>query len=74
MEFKSNKAGVCPVCNGKIELSERSQAEGLEFSLWTCADCGKEGCEWYKQEFDGQSVMDEDGDFIEVPKEVEISE
>lgn len=67
MEIKSNKQGVCPLCNsqnldyGTINL----EGELCNFK-WKCLNCGGEGEEWYEMTFAGHNVKDENGDLWEI--------
>lgn len=67
MEFKSNKAGICPFC-GSEELEYRAiELEGeMCYFPWTCPNCKHEGEEWYSLEFTGHNIIDDNNECIEV--------
>lgn len=62
--FKSNKQGICPVCDcqGTLEYGEPVFDDyGLYFP-WECLNCNSTGREMYSMEFDWhEDVYDENG-------------
>ena len=78
MKVKSNNIGKCPFCNnegvldyGAIQFLKYSLIEGkMCYFPWRCLECKHEGEEWYSMEFIGHSVIDENGDNIEIESEM----
>lgn len=69
MKVKSNEVGVCPFCNevGNLEYDcFELMNDFMGYYKWTCPSCGHEGEEWYKLEFVGHNVIDEDGNSVEI--------
>lgn len=68
MKVKSNEVGVCPFCNevGLLEYGCMNNDGELTYFKWTCANCKHEGEEWYRLEFIGHNVIDEEGNNIEI--------
>ena len=68
MKVKSNNIGKCPFCNNEWTLDYGAlQFEGeMCYFPWKCLECKHEGEEWYSMEFIGHSVIDEDGNNIEL--------
>lgn len=69
MKVKSNKVGVCPVCNkASLEYDRVEMGIDPEFDYypWYCKECHAQGEEWYVLKFMGHSIVDEDGELIEI--------
>ena len=64
----TNEQNICPKCKGSnlqyqaIEVMDDMMA----YYPWKCEDCGLQGEEWYKLEFQGHNVYDEEGNIIEL--------
>lgn len=61
--FKTNEAGVCPVCGGENLENESAEIDdgGVKYP-WTCQDCGASGDEYYDISFSEHcNVTDSDG-------------
>lgn len=64
----TNESGVCPRCGG-IHLNYgvlEVQDDMMAYYPYTCEDCGLQGEEWYKLEFQGHNIYDENGELIEL--------
>ena len=67
MKLKSNDQSICPFCNGKKLNYGSIELHGEMMCYpWTCEDCSHEGEEWYRIEFAGHNVLEEDGTSIEI--------
>lgn len=68
MKLKSNKVGVCPFCNhdGVLDYDCVNNEGEMCYYKWTCTNCKHEGEEWYRLEFIGHNVIDENGDNVEI--------
>ena len=66
-ENYTNEQGRCPRCH---ELSLDYQAvqytDEMCYYPYKCEKCGQEGEEWYRLDFQGHNVYDENGDMIEL--------
>lgn len=62
-----NRQGECPKC-GSLNLDYQAiKYEGeMCYYPYKCEDCGQEGEEWYRLEFNGHNVITDDGDIIEL--------
>ena len=66
-EYK-NEQGFCPKCHsynldyGSLEIED----DGMCYYPYKCEDCGQEGEEWYRLDFQGHNIYTEDGDVIEL--------
>lgn len=65
MKVKSNKVGVCPVCN-KESLEFGCIDPYFNYYPWVCKECHAQGEEWYELKFIGHSVVNEEGELIEI--------
>ena len=69
MKVKSNKVGVCPICN-KESLEYDRVEMGIDpcfdYYPWYCKECHAQGEEWYELKFMGHNIVDEDGELIEI--------
>lgn len=69
METKyENKQGFCPKCgsyNLDYEVMEL-QDDMMCYYPYKCEECGLQGGEWYKMEFAGHNIYDENGELIEL--------
>lgn len=66
MKVKSNQQGVCPKCNGKNLDHECLQLVGdMMYYPWKCLDCSQQGEEWYRVEFAGHSIY-ENNELVEI--------
>lgn len=66
MKYK-NEQGKCPKCRSdNLEYGAISLEGDMAYYPYTCKDCGQQGEEWYKLEFAGHNVYDEDGEIIEL--------
>lgn len=62
-----NKQGVCPKCGGgRLNYLSQDTDSNMIWYFYKCEDCGQEGEEWYRLEFQGHNVITEDGDMIEL--------
>ena len=62
-----NKQGYCPKCGGfTLDYQAIRYTDELCYYPYKCKDCGQEGEEWYRLEFQGHNVITEDGDVIEL--------
>ncbi len=63
-----NEQGCCPKCHG-LNLDYGAieyQDDGMCYYPYKCKDCGQQGEEWYRLEFQGHNVYDENGEMIEL--------
>ena len=62
-----NRQGVCPKC-GEIGLVYQpiEYIDDMCYFPYKCKECGQEGEEWYRLEFQGHNIYTEDGDVIEL--------
>lgn len=66
-EYKSNEQGKCPKCNGmNLDYQPVDFEDNMLYFRWKCEDCGQEGEEWYRMDFQGHNVYDEEGNIIEL--------
>lgn len=74
MKAKSNKSGICPICNTEnITYSSPEFCDGETiYYPYICENCKTKGEEYYKIkiEFIGHNVIDEQGSSVEI-EEVE---
>lgn len=67
-EDYTNEQGFCPKCHsynldyGTLDLED----DGMCHFPYKCKDCGQQGEEWYRLEFQGHNVYTEDGDVVEL--------
>lgn len=67
-EDYKNEQGLCPKCGGyhldygTLEIED----DGMCYYSYKCKDCGQEGEEWYRMEFNGHNIYNEDGETIEL--------
>lgn len=53
MTTKAKEAGQCPVCNSyALDYGDYDWEDNSIGYLFSCADCGAEGTEWYNLVFD----------------------
>ncbi len=66
MKIKSNRQGECPICNGHNIMHEHIDYGDGDYVYypWKCEDCSAQGEEWYKLEFVGHNLYNEQGDLI----------
>ena len=67
-EDYKNEQGFCPKC-GSYNLDYHAmefEDDGMCYYPYKCKDCGQEGEEWYKLDFQGHNVYDENGELIEL--------
>ena len=64
----TNEQGYCPKChNYNLDYQAlRIEDDGMCYYPWKCEDCGTQGEEWYKLEFQGHNIYTEDGELIEL--------
>lgn len=68
MKVKSNQVGVCPICNKEsleydcVEMGSND----FDYYPWTCKECHAQGEEWYVLKFVGHSIVDKEGNLIEI--------
>lgn len=76
MKVKSNKSRVCPFCNKESILYYKFVNNGNYtcYYKWVCFECEKEGEEWYRLEFTGHNIIDENGDNVEIENNMIESE
>ena len=63
MKFKSNKIGVCPVCNSDLveyDFMELAGRGDMIYYPYICKNCGAKGEEWYELSFAGHIMKDEE--------------
>lgn len=63
-----NLPGVCPKCH-EIALDYepmRREDDGMCWYPYKCEKCGLRGEEWYKLEFSGHNIYDENDNIIEL--------
>lgn len=66
-DFK-NEQGYCPKCHsynlkyGAMEVED----DMMCYYPYTCEECGLQGEEWYRMDFQGHNVYDEEGNIIEL--------
>lgn len=67
-EDYKNEQGVCPKCGGYCleYLTLEIEDDGMCYYPYKCKDCGQEGEEWYRMEFNGHNIYNEDGETIEL--------
>lgn len=73
MKVKSNNIGVCPFCNevGNLDYECFEMADNeMGYYKWFCPNCKHEGEEWYILEFIGHNVIDEEGNNVEIEKDM----
>ena len=64
----TNNECECPNCQhkdlyyGTLEIMD----DGLCYYPWSCPKCHMRGEEWYRLEFQGHNVYDEEGNIIEL--------
>lgn len=61
-----NRGGHCPVCDGSLDYDSAEYVDDQLYYPWTCEECGVQGEEWYRLEFNGHNIITEEGDCIEV--------
>ena len=67
LKLKSNESGFCPFCNSaNIDFDSSEMDFPYMWYPWTCLDCGKEGYEYYKIEFIGHNILDDNNDSVVV--------
>lgn len=67
IKYFDNKDGWCPVCNTQLHYEPVEYAgEDVVLYPWHCT-CGASGEAYFKQQFIGHSVYDEDYDLIDLP-------
>lgn len=49
--MKSNKVGICPVCNSEIETGSPEIENGQVRIDWVCSECLQKGTEWFNLVF-----------------------
>lgn len=72
MKAKSNKSGICPICNSEYLTYSKPEFCDSEtiYYPYVCENCKTNGEEYYKIEFIGHNVIDEQGSSVEI-EEVE---
>lgn len=72
MKAKSNKSGVCPMCNSENITYSKPEFNDIEtiYYPYVCESCKTKGEEYYRIEFIGHNVIDEHGNSVEI-EEVE---
>lgn len=69
VKYFDNKDGYCPVCNSQLyyEAVEHVDAD-MEYYPWQCEKCGTRGEAWFKELFQGHTVItSDDEDNIDLP-------
>lgn len=62
-----NRQGECPKCGGyQLDYQPLKYADDMCYYPYKCKECGQEGEEWYRLEFQGHNVITEDGDYVEL--------
>ena len=67
-EDYQNRQGECPKC-GEMSLDYHQPiryTDDMCYFPYKCKNCGQEGEEWYRLEFQGHNVITEDGYIIEL--------
>lgn len=63
----ANEQGKCPKCRGyNLDYQPIDYADTMCYYRYKCEDCGQEGEEWYKLDFQGHNVYGKDGEVIEL--------
>lgn len=58
----AEEAGVCPICEGKLDYEDDIHTDDGGFYCWKCCGCGATGKEGYDKVFDQHyDVVDGDG-------------
>ena len=66
-EDYKNEQGLCPKCGGgRLNYLSQDTDSNMIWYFYKCEDCGQEGEEWYRLEFQGHNIYTEDGDVIEL--------
>ena len=66
-EDYTNEQGLCPKCkSGNLDYFSQDTDSDMIWYCYKCKDCGQQGEEWYRLEFQGHNVITEDGDVIEL--------
>lgn len=70
MKVKSNRVGICPICN-KESLEYECEAPGFldpnfDYFTWVCKECYAQGCTYFELKFVGHSIINKDGKLIEI--------
>ena len=68
MKDYTNEQGFCPKCHSYNLDYQAMQVEDdmMCYYPYKCEDCGMQGEEWYRLEFQGHNVYDEEGNIIEL--------
>lgn len=62
MKAISNEQGLCPICNSEnLSYDTIELIDDMLYYPWKCEDCSAQGEEWYKLNFSGHNIIDEDG-------------
>lgn len=62
-----NEEGHCPKCDSTDLNYGAVEFEGdMCYFPYTCNECGTHGEEWYRLDFEGHNVYEEDGNVIEL--------
>lgn len=62
-----NRQGECPKCGSmNLDYQAIKYEDEMCYYPYKCEDCGQEGEEWYRLEFNGHNVITDDGDVIEL--------
>ena len=72
MKTKSNKSGICPICNSEYITYDKPECADIEtiYYPYVCENCKTKGEEYYKIEFIGHNIIDKQGNSVEI-EEVE---
>ena len=77
VKYFDNKDGRCPICNSELTYDAVEHVDSdMEYYPWTCDKCGQRGEAWFKEVFQGHTVITPDtDDNIDLPfDESDLSE
>lgn len=67
MRLKSNEEGKCPFCNSyALDYDMADFIDDMVYYKWHCNNCEHEGIEYYRLEFIGHNVIDDNGNNVEI--------
>ena len=69
VKYFDNKDGYCPVCNSQLYYGAVEHVDAdMEYYPWQCEKCGTRGEAWFKELFQGHTVItSDDEDNIDLP-------
>lgn len=66
-EDYTNEQGLCPKRkSGNLDYFSQDTDSDMIWYCYKCKDCGQEGEEWYRLDFQGHNIYDENGEMIEL--------